>query len=108
MATTSSSTVMAGASASGVRTEPCFTGRSAIASYRRKVITFRASVRNSSGGVVLSRSPRRLSATSGCLLTLRGTCVARDEPPQGINRDLQHAVHVRRIEVMDLAGAELV
>src|SRR2546429_4873125 len=108
IATTSVSTAIASASASGVRTLPRRPGRSAVASYSRNVITLRASTRNSSGGVVLSRKPRRLSATSGWLLTLSGTGVASDKPPHSVDGDLQHAVHVRGVDVMDLAGAELV
>src|SRR5438132_8153533 len=108
MATTSVSTSIASASASGVRTLPRRTGRSAVASYSRSEMTLRARTRNSSGGVVLSRRPRRLSATSGCLLTLSGMGVAGDEPPNRVDGDLQHPVHVGGVEVMDLAGAELV
>src|SRR5438094_4549777 len=108
IATTSVSTAIASDSASGVRTLPRRPGRSAVASYSRNVITLRASTRNSSGGVVLSRKPRRVSATSGCLLTLSGTGVAFDQPPHSVDGHLQHAVHVRGVEVMDLAGAELV
>src|SRR6267378_8076852 len=108
MATTSVSTAIASASASGVWTLPRRTGRSAVASYSSSEITLRASTRNSSGGVLLSRRPRRLSATSGCLLTLRGTRVAFDQPPDGVDGDRQHAVHVGRVEMVDLAGAQLV
>src|SRR5260370_12865732 len=71
-------------------------------------MTLRARARNSSGCVALSRSPRRLSATSGCLLTLSATDVTRDEPTQRVDGDLQHAVHVGRVEVMYLPGPELV
>src|SRR6267378_8372043 len=67
----------------------------------------RASTRNSSGAVERSRKPRRLSATSGWLLTFRGT-VGLDQQPKRVDRDLQHAIHVRRIQVMDLTRAELV
>src|SRR5438105_15937831 len=108
IATTSVSTAIASASASGVRTLPRRPGRSAVASYSRNVITLRARTRNSSGGVLLSRKPRRLSATSGCLLTLRDTGIAFDQPPDGVDGDRQHAVHVGRVEVVDLAGTELV
>src|ERR1700704_1744322 len=69
---------------------------------------FRASALNSSGGVATSRSWRRLSPTSGWLLTLRDKAVPLDQPPHRVDRHLQHSVHIRRIEVMDLAGAELV
>src|ERR1700694_90969 len=108
IATTSAAISIASAAASGVCTLLRFTGRSAVASYSSIVMTLRARARNSSGCVVLSRSPRRLSATSGCLLTLRGTRVARDQAPQGVDRDLQHPVHVRRVEMLDLSRAELV
>src|SRR5258708_22100269 len=108
MATTSLSISIASASASGVCTLPRFTGRSAVASYSSIVMTLRARARNSSGCVALSRSPRRLSATSGCLLTLSATDVTRDEPTQRVDGDLQHAVHVGRVEVMYLPGPELV
>src|SRR5438270_1833852 len=108
IATTSVSSSIASASASGVRTLPRRTGRSAVASYSSIVITFRASVRNSSGSVVSSRRPRRLSATSGCLLTLSGTGVALDEPANGVDGDGQHAVHVGGVEVMDLTRSHLV
>src|SRR5690349_11159110 len=98
---------MEAASASGVRTVPCRTGRSAVASYRRTVISLRARSRNSSGWVETSRRPARLPATSGWLLTFSGT-VALDQQLHSIDGDAQHAVHVLRIQVMDLAGAELV
>src|SRR3977135_2236211 len=67
----------------------------------------RASTLNSSGAVDLSRKPRRLSATSGWLLTLSGTVVF-DQEPKRVHRALQHSVHIRRVEVMDLSGAQLV
>src|SRR5207245_4184062 len=107
IATTSFSTDVDGASASGVRTVPCLTGRSAVASYRSIVISLRARLRNSSGGVEVSRRPARLSATSGCLLTCSGTVVL-DQELQRVDRDAKHAIHVRRVEVMDLARAQLV
>src|SRR5262245_46545256 len=107
IATTSVSSSMASASASGVCTVPCRTGKSAVASYRSIVITLRAWTRNSSGGVLLSRSPRRPSATIGCLLTLRGT-VSLDQYPDCVDRDIEHAIHVRRVQVVNLAGADLV
>src|SRR5262245_37161559 len=107
IATTSVSSSMASASASGVCTLPCRTGRSAVASYSSIVITLRAWTRNSSGGVLLSRRPRRPSATIGCLLTLSGT-VALDENADRIDGDIQHADHEGRVEVVDLAGADLV
>src|SRR4029077_6567378 len=66
-----------------------------------------ASTLNSSGGVVRSRSPRRLSATSGWLLTFSGTIVL-DKAPDRVHCDLQHAVHVGRVEVVDFAGAQLI
>src|SRR5258708_36646453 len=99
--------VTASASASGVCTVPWRTARSAVASYSSSVITFRARTLNSSGGVARSRSPRRLSATRGWLLTFSGTVVL-DEATDRIHRHLQHAVHQRRVEMVDLAGAELV
>src|SRR5216683_706995 len=107
IATTSRSTDVDSASASGVRTVPWRTGRSAVASYSSMVISLLASTRNSSGGVLLSRRPPRLSATSGCLLMCSGTIVL-DEPLQRADRDAQHAVHVRRIRVKDLTRAKLV
>src|SRR5216684_6380585 len=107
IATTSRSTRVAAASASGVRTVPCRTGRSAVASYSRSVISLRARFRNSSGGVDVSLRPTRLSATSGWLLTFSGTVVL-DQPLQRVHGDPQHAVHVGRIEVMNLARSELV
>src|SRR5712692_2249376 len=107
IATTSRSTEIAGASASGVRTVPRRTGRSAVASYSSIVISLRARFRNSSGGVDTSRRPTRLSATSGWLLTFSGTVVL-DEPLQRVHGDAQHAVHVGRIEVMDLPRPKLV
>src|SRR5260370_28524873 len=107
IATASRSTRVAAASASGVCTVPCRTGRSAVASYRRSVMSLRARFRNSSGGVVASRSPARLSATSGWLLTFSGT-VALDQQLQGIHRNAKPAVHVPRIHVMDLARPQLV
>src|SRR5580693_1834765 len=70
-------------------------------------MTLRARTLNSSGEVERSRNPRRLSATSGWLLTFSGTIVL-DEAPDGIHGHLEHAVHVRRVEMVDLAGAELV
>src|SRR6266536_4856457 len=108
MATTSVSISSAYASARGVWTLPWRTGMSAVASYRSIVITLRAWTRNSSGGVLLSRRPRSPSATRGCLLTLSGNCVALDEPADGVDRHRKHAVHVGRVEVMDLADADLV
>src|SRR5437867_9306896 len=108
IATTSVYSSIASASASGVCTLPWRTGRSAVASYSSIVITFRAWTRNSSGGVVLSRRPRRPYATSGCLLTCSATLVALDEPSDRVDRDRQHAVHVRRVEVVDLARTDLV
>src|SRR5260370_10943767 len=108
MATTSLSISIASASASGVCTLPRFTGRSAVASYSSIVMTLRARARNSSGCVALSRSPRRLSATSGCLLTLSATNVTRDEPTQRVDGDFQHAVHVGESEVIDLSCPKLV
>src|ERR1700682_2200200 len=107
MATTSRAIDIAGASVSGVSTLPCRTGRSAVASYKSKVITLRASALNSSGEVDRSRNPRRLSATSGWLLTFSGT-VLLDQTADRVHGNLQHAVHVRRVEVMDLARAKLV
>src|SRR6185437_4923804 len=71
------------------------------------VISLRARTRNSSGGVSMLRSPARLSATSGCLLTFSGT-VALDQPSKRVDGHAQHAVHVLRVEVMDLACAQLV
>src|SRR6202030_2812321 len=62
---------------------------------------------NSSGGVERSRRPRKLSATRGWLLTFSGT-VALDEKPDRIHRNLQHALHVRGVEVVDLSGTQLV
>src|SRR5580704_16031044 len=100
MATTSRSMEMESASASGVCTVPRRTSRSAVASYSNSVITLRARTLNSSGGVDRSRNPRRLSATRGWLLTLSGTVVL-DEPPNGVHRHLQHAVHVGGVEVVD-------
>src|SRR5260370_28251905 len=107
IATTSRSTEMDAASASGVRTVPCRTGRSAVASYSRTVISLRARTRNSSGWVETSRRPARLSATSGWLLTFSGT-VALDHHLHRIDGDAQHSVHVLRVEMMDLAGAQLI
>src|SRR5216683_5252801 len=107
IATTSRSTRVAAASASGVCTVPCRTGRSAVASYSRSVMSLRARTRNSSGGVAESRRPARLSATSGCLLTFSGTVVL-DQAAESIDGDPEHAVHVLRVEVMNLARAELV
>src|SRR6202140_236035 len=107
IATTSRAIEIAGASVSGVSTLPWRTGKSAVASYSNSVITLRASALNSSGGVDRSRNPRRLSATRGWLLTFSGTVVL-DQTPDGVHRDLQHAVHVRRVEVMDLSRAELI
>src|SRR5229473_4737366 len=107
IATTSRSTRMAAASASGVCTVPRRTGRSAVASYSRSVMSLRARTRNSSGGVAESRRPARLSATSGCLLTFSGTVVL-DQAAESIDGDPEHAVHVLRVQVMDLARAELV
>src|SRR5690349_9644203 len=108
MATTSRSTSIASASASGVCTLPRRTGRSAVASYSSIVITLRAWTRNSSGGVLVSRKPRRPSATSGCLLTLSGKLVALDEQPNRVDRRGKHAIHVGRVEVVDLASSDLV
>src|SRR6202140_5756404 len=105
IATTSRAIEIAGASVSGVSTLPWRTGKSAVASYSNSVITLRASTLNSSGGVEGSRNPRRLSATRGWLLTFSGTVVL-DEPPDGVHGHLQHAVHVRRVEMVDLAGAQ--
>src|SRR5207245_5725379 len=70
-------------------------------------MSLRARTRNSSGRVATSRRPTRLSATSGWLLTFSGTVVL-DQTLKCFHCDAQHAVHVRRIEVMDLARAELV
>src|SRR5260370_12480641 len=98
---------MDAASASGVRTVPCRTGRSEVASYSRTVISLRARARNSSGWVETSRRPARLSATSGWLLTFSGT-VALDQQLHRIDGDAQHAVHVLGVEMMDLAGAQLI
>jgi hypothetical protein len=56
-------------------------------------MTLRARTLNSSGEVERSRNPRRLSATSGWLLTFSGTIVL-DEAPDGVNGHLEHAVHV--------------
>src|ERR1700680_456453 len=67
----------------------------------------RASTRNSSGVVELSRSPRKLSATSGWLLTFSGTVVL-DQQPDGVHCDLQHAVHVRGVEGVNLSRAQLI
>ena len=39
---------------------------------------------------------------------VRPTLVLGDQDSDRVDRDLQHAVHVRRVEVMDLACAELV
>src|SRR5437868_3208938 len=69
---------------------------------------FRARTRNSSGGVPTSRSWRRLSATSGCLLTLSDKSVASDQAPQRVDRHLEHAIHVGGVEMMDLTGSNLV
>src|ERR1700730_8008348 len=107
IATTSRSREMAGASVSGVITVPCLTGRSAVASYSSSVMILRASTLNSSGVVEVSRSPRRLSPTSGWLLTFSGT-VLLDQPTDRVDRDLQHPLHVLRVDVLDLAGTELV
>src|SRR5260370_9991376 len=107
IATTSRSTEMDAASASGVRTVPCRTGRSAVASYSRTVISLRARTRNSSGWVETSRKPARLSATSGWLLTFSGT-VALDQQLHRVDSDAQHAVHVFRVECVDLSGSQLV
>src|SRR5713101_5367605 len=107
IATTSRSIEIESASARGVRTVLWRTGRSAVASYRRTVISLRARTRNSSGCVETSRKPARLSATSGWLLTFSGT-VALDQQLHRIDGDAQHAVHVLRVEVVDLAGAELI
>src|ERR1700730_8060543 len=98
---------IASASVSGVCTLPRVTGRSAVASYSSRVMILRASTLNSSGAVDWSRKPRRLSATSGWLLTFSGTVVL-DEEPKRIHRDLQHAIHVGRVEVMDLPRPKLV
>src|SRR5258708_5712415 len=68
----------------------------------------RASPLNSPGGVATSRSWRRLPPTSGWLLTLSDKAVPLDQPPHRINRDLEHAVHVRRVEVVDLSRAKFV
>src|SRR5579859_1020897 len=116
MATTSRSVISTSASRSGVRTVPGLTGRSAVASYSSSVITLRASTRNCSGSVARSRSPARLSATSGWRLTISGTgdplaaplLVALDQDPDRVDRHAHHAVHVRGVEVVDLAGADLV
>src|SRR5260370_16920190 len=70
-------------------------------------MSLRARTRNSSGGVAESRKPARLSATSGWLLTFSGTVVL-DQAAEGIDGDPKHAVHVLRVEVMDLARAQLV
>src|SRR5712692_4032641 len=70
-------------------------------------MSLRARTRNSSGGVAESRKPARLSATSGWLLTFSGTVVL-DQQLQGIHRDAKHAVHVLRVQMMDLARAQLV
>src|SRR6267142_4945373 len=67
----------------------------------------RASTLNSSGAVERSRRPRRLSATRGWLLTFSGTVVL-DQSPDSIDGNLQHAIHVRRVEVVDLPRAQLV
>src|SRR5713101_1877805 len=107
IATTSRSIEIESASARGVRTVLWRTGRSAVASYRRTVISLRARTLNSSGWVDTSRRPARLSATSGWLLTFSGT-VALDQKLHGIDGDAQHAVHVFRVEMMDLAGAQLI
>src|SRR5205823_12495192 len=106
MATTSCSIMSTSASVRGVRTLPGRVARSAVASYRRNVITLRARTRNCSGSVLRSRSPARLSATSGCLLTLSGTLVPSDEEADGVDGDLQHPVHVRGVEVVDLPRAQ--
>src|SRR5260370_7307818 len=107
IATTSRATEIEAASASGVRTVPWRTGRSAVASYRRTVISLRARTRNSPGWVDTSRKPARLSATSGWLLTFSGT-VALDQQLHRIDGDAQHAFHIFRVEVVDLARAQLV
>src|SRR5260370_33755995 len=91
----------------GASTVPCRTGRSGVASYSRTGISLRARTRNSSGWVETSRRPARLSATSGWLRTFSGT-VALDQQLHRIDGDAQHAVHVFRVQVVDLAGAELV
>src|SRR4030088_2655211 len=107
IATTSCAIEIAAACISGVCTLPCFTSRSTVASYSRNVMILRASTLNSSGVVERSRNPRRLSATSGWLLTFSGTVVL-DQPADGVHRDLQHAIHVGRVEVVDLSSADLV
>src|SRR2546429_9842237 len=106
MATTSAATIDASASRSGVSTVPWRTGRWAVASYSSIVITLRASTRNSSGAVLLSRNPARLSATSGGRLTVSGISVFGDQSAQRVHSHLQHPVHVRGLEVMDLARAQ--
>src|SRR5258708_25860782 len=70
-------------------------------------MSLRARTRNSSGGVAESRKPARLSATSGWLLTFSGTVVL-DQAAESIDGDPEHSVHVLRVEVVDLARAELV
>src|SRR5205807_1868321 len=82
-------------------------GGSAVDSYSSIVVSLRARVRKSSGGVDMSRRPAGLSGTRGWLLTCSGT-VVRDQQLQRVDRDAKHAIHVRRVEVMDLARAQLI
>src|SRR5260370_7005248 len=70
-------------------------------------MSWRARFRNSSGGGAAWRRPARLWATSGWLLTFSGTVVL-DQAAECIDGDPEHAVHVLRVEVVDLARAELV
>src|SRR5215472_13352164 len=107
IATTSLATLVAAASASGVRTVPPAAGRSQVASYRRNVIAWRASERNSSGVVAWSRSPARQCWTTGWRLTCSAT-ISLDEPAHGVHGDLDQSVHGRGVRVVDLAGPELV
>src|SRR5215472_10318265 len=107
MATTSASTRRPAAFESGVRTVVARVGRSRVASASRNVIAFRASARNSSGTVARSRSPARQSWTTGCALTCSGT-VPFDQPAHGIHGHGQEPVHVRGLEMLDLAGPHLV
>src|SRR5438105_14815265 len=67
----------------------------------------RARSRNSSGSVVLSRSPARQSWTIGWLLTWSGT-VGLDQPADRVDRNPQHAVHEGGVQVVDLSSAHLV
>src|SRR5262245_61594301 len=76
-ATTRVESCRTAAVSSGVSTVDSATGRSFVASAITRRLSRRARRRNSSEGVVLSRSEARTSSTRGCRTTWSGMAVAR-------------------------------